>query len=119
MEHMLRPAIADDPDAVPLGVPEQDAANVDMVLVLSSELVCQIAEKYFNSTMLKKKVKVIDLQATSNGLVQFNVAFAPEAAAIKYDVYVGAPGAAPIGPIAQGAAVLQRGPNGQFKKAKA
>lgn len=58
-----------------------DAAELreaDMVLVLSSELVCQIAEKYFNQTMLKKKVKVIDLQPTSNGLVQFNVAFVIE-----------------------------------------
>jgi hypothetical protein len=89
-----------------------DSHAVDMVLVLSSELVCQIAEKYFNSTMLKKKVKVIDLQATSNGLVQFNVAFEPDAK--KVDIYVSAPGAAPVK-----VEPLQRGPNGQFKKAKA
>lgn len=87
-----------------------DSHAVDMVLVLSSELVCQIAEKYFNSTMLKKKVKVIDLQATSNGLVQFNVAFEPDAK--KVDVYVGAPGSTAMVKVD----TIQRGPNGQFKK---
>jgi hypothetical protein len=82
------------------------AANVDMVLVLSSELVCQIAEKYFNATMLKKKVKVIDLQATSNGLVQFNVAFVAEAP----------PTVAMIDTPRSGA--IPREPNGTFKKMK-
>lgn len=79
-------------------------ATVDMVLVLSSDLVCQIAEKYFNSTMLKKKVKVIDLKATSNGLVQFNVAFE----------------AVPAAPLAVPTAALaaQRASNGRFRKVK-
>lgn len=61
--------------AMQLARGESQDAPVDMVLVLSSELVCQIAEKYFNSTMLKKKVRVLDLQTTAAGLVQFSVAF--------------------------------------------
>lgn len=81
-----------------------NALAADMVLVLSSELVCQIAEKYFNAQMLRKsmQVKVIDLQPTANGLVQFSVAFVVE------------PPLAIAEPVIP-AQALQRHANGKFK----
>jgi len=118
MEHMFRSAIADDPDAIPLDVPNQDsgeadAASVDMVLVLSSELVCQIAEKYFNSTMLKKKVKVLDLQATAAGLVQFSVAFTLDPVGVTPTRLELIPSSIPP---AASAAQQPRTANGKFRK---
>jgi hypothetical protein len=87
----------------------QAADTVDMVLVLSSDLVCQIAEKYFNSTMLKKKVKVIDLKATSNGLVQFNVAFEAVPLPVQKIHHLAEP-------VSNTELTQQRASNGRFKK---
>lgn len=55
--------------------PTEGGQNCDMILVLSSELVCQLAEQYFNKTMLKQKVSVIELQARPDGLIQFMLSF--------------------------------------------
>jgi hypothetical protein len=92
------------------------AAEVDMVLVLSSELVCQIAEKYFNSTMLKKKVKVLDLQATSAGLVQFSVAFVIDPVGITPTYMELIPSTVPS--TVNAAQQQPRTANGKFRKVK-
>ena len=94
---------------------EMREAQADMVLVLSSELVCQIAEKYFNSTMLKKKVKVIDLQATSAGLVQFSVAFVIDPVGVTPTFMELIPSSIPP---ASSAAQQPRSDNGRFKREK-
>lgn len=89
---------------------EGDVPNTDMILVLSSELVCQLAEKYFNSTMLKQKVTVIDLQVANNGLIQFMLQFKKKEEEELPPL--------PIFPLPKGPdiEIIMREMNGRFKK---
>lgn len=77
--------------------------NCDMILVLSSELVCQLAEGYFNQKMLKQKVSVIELQARPDGLIQFMLAFKQSEPK-------------PLPPVPVSAPLLPRAVNGRFRR---
>jgi len=46
----------------------------DIVVILSSELISKITEEYFNKTMFKQRVTIVDLKPTPDGYA-FNVAF--------------------------------------------
>jgi hypothetical protein len=46
----------------------------DTVVILSSELISKITEEYFNKTMFKQKVEIVDLKPTETGYM-FSVAF--------------------------------------------
>jgi hypothetical protein len=46
----------------------------DTVVILSSELISKITEEYFNKTMFKQKVEIVDLKPTDSGYM-FSVAF--------------------------------------------
>ena len=48
--------------------------EADTVVILSSELISKITEEYFNKTMFKQKVEIVDLKPTENGYM-FSVAF--------------------------------------------
>ena len=50
---------------------ERDA---DTVVILSSELISKITEEYFNKTMFKQKVEIVDLKPTDSGYM-FSVTF--------------------------------------------
>ncbi len=54
---------------------ERDA---DTVVILSSELIAKITEEYFNKTMFKQKVEIVDLKPTDTGYM-FSVAFVKKA----------------------------------------
>jgi len=77
----------------------------DFLTVLSSELIAEVMEEYFNKKMYRQKVKVVDLQPQGSGYafsLAFvkdtsvkNMEFTPEwlaQSAPKYDIYAGAPG---------------------------
>lgn len=49
-------------------------AAADTIVILSSELISEITEQYFNKTMFKKQVRIVDLKPTENGYM-FSVAF--------------------------------------------
>ncbi len=46
----------------------------DFVTILSSDMIAEIVEAYFNRAMYKKKVKVVDLQPQGSGYA-FSLAF--------------------------------------------
>ena len=46
----------------------------DTIIMLSSELIAEVMEGYFNKQMFKKKVKIVDLKPTETGYA-FSVAF--------------------------------------------
>lgn len=46
----------------------------DTVIILSSELIAEVMEHYFNEHMFKVQVKVVDLQVSNSGYA-FNLAF--------------------------------------------
>jgi mannitol-1-phosphate/altronate dehydrogenase len=48
--------------------------NADTVIILSSELIAAITEEYFNKTMFKQEVRIVDLKPTENGYL-FSIAF--------------------------------------------
>jgi len=48
--------------------------SADFVTVLSSDMIAEIVEAYFNKTMYKKQVKVVDLQPQGTGYA-FSLAF--------------------------------------------
>jgi hypothetical protein len=48
--------------------------EADTVVILSSELISKITEEYFNKTMFKQKVEIVDLKPTETGYM-FSVAF--------------------------------------------
>jgi len=50
------------------------ALEADTVVILSSELIAKITQEYFNKTMFKQKVEVVDLEARPNGYA-FSIAF--------------------------------------------
>ena len=52
--------------------PEQEQA--DFTVVLSSDLISQVMEQYFNTDMFKMAVRVVDLQAKGDAYA-FNLAF--------------------------------------------
>jgi hypothetical protein len=51
--------------------------NADTVIILSSELIAAITEEYFNKTMFKQEVRIVDLKPTENGYL-FSIAFVTE-----------------------------------------
>lgn len=51
-----------------------DKLEADFTTMLSSDMIGQIVEEYFNKHMYKKKVKVVDLKATESGYM-FLLAF--------------------------------------------
>lgn len=53
---------------------EQEA---DFVTILSSELIATVMEQYFNKSMYKQRVKVVDLKPTETGYM-FSLAFVKE-----------------------------------------
>ena len=55
---------------------DQDA---DTIVILSSELIAEVIEQYFNKSMFRKKVKVVDLKPTETGYA-FSVAFVVDVA---------------------------------------
>ena len=48
--------------------------NADTVIILSSELIAAITEEYFNKTMFKQEVRIVDLKPTENGYL-FSISF--------------------------------------------
>lgn len=53
---------------------ETEGLAADFVTILSSELIAEVVEAYFNSEMYKVPVKVVDLKPTSDGYA-FSLAF--------------------------------------------
>jgi hypothetical protein len=51
-----------------------DAPDGDFLTVLSSELIAEVMEDYFNKKMYRQKVKVVDLQPQGSGYA-FSLAF--------------------------------------------
>jgi mannitol-1-phosphate/altronate dehydrogenase len=51
--------------------------NADTVIILSSELIAAITEEYFNKTMFKQEVRIVDLKPTETGYL-FSIAFVSE-----------------------------------------
>ena len=51
-------------------------AQADTVVILSSELISKITEEYFNKTMFKQKVSIVDSKPTEAGYM-FSIAFVP------------------------------------------
>lgn len=56
---------------------QSDVQSADTVIILSSELIAEVMEKYFNKEMFKKQVKVVDLKTTEAGYM-FSLAFIPQ-----------------------------------------
>ena len=48
--------------------------TADTVVILSSELIARITEQYFNKTMFKQPVEIVDLKPTETGYM-FSIAF--------------------------------------------
>lgn len=48
--------------------------DADTVIILSSELIAQVIEVYFNEEMFKLPVKIVDLKASGEGYA-FSLAF--------------------------------------------
>ena len=48
--------------------------DADTVIMLSSELIAEVMESYFNKVMFKQKVKIVDLKPTETGYA-FSLAF--------------------------------------------
>jgi hypothetical protein len=93
--------------------------EADTVVILSSELISKITEEYFNKTMFKQKVEIVDLKPTDSGYM-FSVVFVSvmkkaEVTPIVYDVYGTAASGSPV-LLEKGGAV--RGRNGQFTKVR-
>lgn len=63
----------------------------DFLTVLSSELIAEVMEEYFNKKMYRQKVKVVDLQPQGSGYA-FSLAFVKDTPTHKYDIYVSSPG---------------------------
>ena len=54
--------------------PTPDGTSGDFLTVLSSELIAEVMEEYFNKKMYRQKVKVVDLQPQGSGYA-FSLAF--------------------------------------------
>lgn len=95
--------------------------EADTVVILSSELISKITEEYFNKTMFKQKVEIVDLKPTETGYM-FSVAFTSKEVkkeAVLSDVVVKSTEEEfneSISRLAQGTMARLR--NGQFAKVK-
>lgn len=49
--------------------------EIDFITILSSELIAEIVEEYFNKKMYKRRVKVVDVTAKGDEQYQFALAF--------------------------------------------
>lgn len=83
--------------------------GADTVVILSSELIAKITEEYFNKTMFKQKVEIVDLKPTETGYM-FSVAFVVRGKTIKGEV-VSIPSYATA---SLGASHVRRASNGKF-----
>ena len=89
----------------------------DFVTILSSELIAEVMEEYFNRRLFKQKVKVVDLQPQGQGYA-FTLSFVKE---------IVVEGVAPMhvemitetipGMVICDTSVRKRGDNGRFIKA--
>lgn len=52
-------------------------SQVDIITILSSDLIAQIAENYFNKVMFKQGVEVVDLKPSGDSGYAFSLAFKP------------------------------------------
>ena len=52
-------------------------AQADTIVILSSELIARITQEYFNKTMFKQKVEIVDLKPHGESGYAFSVAFVP------------------------------------------
>lgn len=50
-------------------------AQADTIVILSSELIAKITQEYFNKTMFKQKVEIVDLKPHGESGYAFSVAF--------------------------------------------
>lgn len=60
--------------------------EADTIIILSSELIAEVMEKYFNEEMFKKQVKVVDLKSTETGYM-FSIAFNDRQAPVSITEY--------------------------------
>ena len=58
--------------------------DADTVIMLSSELIAEVMESYFNKQMFKKRVKIVDLKPTETGYA-FSIAFVERKLTIDLD----------------------------------
>jgi hypothetical protein len=65
-------------------VASETAQQGDTVIMLSSELIAEVMEQYFNKAMFKKKVKITDLKPTEQGYA-FGLAFVDKEADKQFD----------------------------------
>jgi hypothetical protein len=56
---------------------DMSETNADTVIILSSELIAAITEEYFNKTMFKQEVRIVDLKPTETGYL-FSIIFVTE-----------------------------------------
>lgn len=52
-------------------------AQADTIVILSSELIARITQEYFNKTMFKQKVEIVDLKPHGENGYAFSVSFVP------------------------------------------
>lgn len=50
-------------------------AQADTIVILSSELIAKITQEYFNKTMFKQKVEIVDLKPHGESGYAFSIAF--------------------------------------------
>lgn len=58
--------------------------NADFITIVSSEMIANVMEYYFNDVMYKKKVSIVDLKPTDSGYM-FSLAFVQPAESIPHD----------------------------------
>lgn len=51
--------------------------NADFVTIISTELIAQVMQRYFNDELYKRRVEIVDSKATSDGYM-FSLAFVTE-----------------------------------------
>ena len=61
-----------------------NSQDADTVIMLSSELIAEVMESYFNKQMFKKQVKIVDLKPTETGYA-FSLAFSQRKVVIDLD----------------------------------
>jgi hypothetical protein len=69
--------------------PLSDGTSGDFLTVLSSELIAEVMEDYFNKKMYRQKVKVVDLQPQGSGYA-FSLAFVKDDPKLLYTTPVAA-----------------------------
>jgi hypothetical protein len=68
-------------------VASEIAQQGDTVIMLSSELIAEVMEQYFNKAMFKKRVKITDLKPTEQGYA-FSLAFVDKEADKQFNEVV-------------------------------